>query len=349
MLSLFKARNLHLFASTAIHVEIIAEPIAREPSEFEKAVLFYDKHYDLIVNHILVPGEKVTLGDMTNRVCRFCSRTKPEVTFKKVAHAIPEGLGNKSLVSAYECDPCNEFFGSGIEDDLGKWSKPMRTLARISGKNGVPTLKKGGDLSWRIEYDRNTGFKIESFEHEPIFEIDEEHSQLKLKLRREAHVPLAVLKAFWKIAYTIMPEEELPNFQHLLRWIFQTPHLSVTDGNVLPVFYTFQPGPMPPDVIGVAILRRKPGLNGYPYAFLALRYGNETFQVLLPSAQHDVNGTSQPMARWQFPTLVDQKTYGTARHATLDWSSTAIAKGEAEFVVHANFIKSRDLRSEATE
>ncbi|MGV8937412.1 MAG: HNH endonuclease [Allorhizobium sp.] len=349
MHSLLKARNLHLYTSTAVYVPANDET-ASEPTEFEKAVLFYDQHYDLTVQHILVPGKKITLGDMNNRVCRFCGRTKPEVTFKKVAHAIPEGLGNKSLVSAYECDPCNEFFGNGIEDDLGKWSKPMRTLARISGKNGVPTLKKGGDQSWRIEYDRQTGFKVESYEDDPIFELDEKNSKLKLRLRREAHVPLAVLKAFWKIAYTIMPEEELPNFQDILRWIRQLPHVDVTDGNQLPVFYTFQPGPMPPDVIGVAILRRKPGTTGYPYAFLALRYGNETFQVLLPSAQHDVNGvTSKPMLRWQFPTLVDQATYGGAKHATLDWSSTDVTRGEANFVVHADLISSRDMRAEKAE
>jgi hypothetical protein len=64
-------------------------------------------------------------------------------------------LGNKSVESTYECDACNEIFGKGIENDLGNWSKPMRTLARIRGKSGVPTIKKTGDAPgwiWRNRF-----------------------------------------------------------------------------------------------------------------------------------------------------------------------------------------------------
>jgi len=51
-------------------------------------------------------------------------------------------LVNKSLFTAYECDMCNDDFGKGIEQDLGNWSKPKRTMARIRGKSGVPTLNE---------------------------------------------------------------------------------------------------------------------------------------------------------------------------------------------------------------
>jgi len=44
-------------------------------------------------------------------------------------------------------------FGDGIENDLGNWSKPMRSFAPVRGKSGVPTLKKGGHgPGRRIEY-----------------------------------------------------------------------------------------------------------------------------------------------------------------------------------------------------
>ena len=96
---------------------------------------FYENSYDIIGQWFVRPGDKVVLGDMQNRICRFCGKQPPEVTFRKVAHAIPELLGNKSIESAYECDTCNQEFGSGIENDLGNWSKPMRTLIRIRGKS----------------------------------------------------------------------------------------------------------------------------------------------------------------------------------------------------------------------
>jgi hypothetical protein len=56
-----------------------------------------------------------------------------------MTHAVSEMLVNKSLFTAYECDMCDGDFGKGIEQDLGNWSKPMRTMAWIRGKSGVPT------------------------------------------------------------------------------------------------------------------------------------------------------------------------------------------------------------------
>ena len=82
-------------------------------SEFYDAVAFYDRHYDIIGNWFLIPGQKIMLGDTQNRVCRFCGKRSPEVTFESEAHAIPEALGNKSIFSAYECDVCNHMFGLG--------------------------------------------------------------------------------------------------------------------------------------------------------------------------------------------------------------------------------------------
>lgn len=106
----------------------------------EDAIRFYGKNYDLLGSWLLKPGEKIMLGDKENRVCRFCGRTKPEVQFRKDAHAVSEMLGNKTLFTAYECDTCNGDFGKGIEQDLGNWSKPMRTMAAariLSHHHGV--------------------------------------------------------------------------------------------------------------------------------------------------------------------------------------------------------------------
>ncbi|WP_410170263.1 HNH endonuclease [Agrobacterium tumefaciens] len=79
-------------------------------------VLFHENRYDIIGQWLLTPGTKVVLGDSTTRKCRFCDRAEPEVSFKGVAHAIPESLGNKTIESMYECDDCNSLFGRGIEN-----------------------------------------------------------------------------------------------------------------------------------------------------------------------------------------------------------------------------------------
>src|SRR5271156_6826188 len=103
----------------------------------------YEEHYQIVSAWCLRPGEKIFLGDKEKRKCRFCGETTPKVSFRKQAHALPECIGNKSLFTYYECDTCNKGFGDGCENDFGNWSLPMRTMSRICGGNGIPTIKQG--------------------------------------------------------------------------------------------------------------------------------------------------------------------------------------------------------------
>jgi len=302
----------------------------RKPmTSLEVNINFYETHYDILQQWFLRPGNKIVLGDKQNRVCRFCGRKPPEVTFRKVAHAIPEALGNKSIESAYECDDCNEGFGCGIENDLGNWSKPTRTFARIRGKSGVPTLKKGGDgKGWRIEYGV-AGFNISSYEDDPLYQIDEANRRITFQLKRDSYTPVAVLKAFMKIGLTLLPDEEIENFPHLMNWVKSTDH-SRRFADQCPVIRSFHPGPMPNDLIAVFILRRKPHVTNYPYMFLVLGYGNEVFQVQLPSEQHDLalNGQSISILPFPSPVSPDPAQYGSCRVQVLDLTGREVVKGE---------------------
>ncbi|MBB2929830.1 HNH endonuclease [Paraburkholderia silvatlantica] len=295
----------------------------------EENIHFYDTHYDIIGQWLLRPGDKVMLGDKSNRRCRFCGKTPPEVTFKKVAHAIPESLGNKSIESAYECDTCNELFGNGIENDLGNWSKPTRTLVRIRGKSGVPTLKKGGDgQGWRVEFDQGI-LNVTAYENDPIFEVNEEDRKITFRLRRDAYTPVAVLKAFMKIGLTLMPDSEVANFQHLMAWVRCTDN-SKPFADQCPVIYTFQPGPMPNDLIAALVLRRKSHVTDVPYAFLVLGYGNEVFQVPLPSKPHDEasNGKSLSILPFPVPGSPDPARYGIPKHGVLNLTGKEVVRGD---------------------
>lgn len=295
----------------------------------EENIKLYETNYDIIGQWFLRPTDKMVLGDMANRVCRFCGKAKPYVTFKKVAHAIPELLGNKSIENAYECDTCNEEFGKGIENDLGNWSKPMRTLIRIRGKTGVPTLKKGGDKpGWRIEYDQ-TKLNITSYENDPIFEMDEEKKLVTFKLRRDPYTPVAVLKAFMKIGLTLLPDKEVGNFSGLMAWVREKDHSKLYLSQC-PVIYTFRPGPMPNDLIVACVLRRRQNITGFPYAFIVLGYGNEVFQVPLPSDNHDgqISGQSIMMLPFPVPGHPDSAFYGEPMCDILNWMDNQVKKGD---------------------
>ncbi|PWM79654.1 MAG: hypothetical protein DBY32_01970 [Phascolarctobacterium sp.] len=66
------------------------------------------------------------------RKCIFCFNE--DAKFSKIAHAIPETLGNHSLISYFECDECNYKFGKMFEDDLAKFMMPYKYITNTFGK-----------------------------------------------------------------------------------------------------------------------------------------------------------------------------------------------------------------------
>lgn len=292
----------------------------------EEARIFYEEHYRGVCAFVLRESDKqkIILGDAENRECRFCGKRAPEVTFKLEAHAIPESLGNKKLFSLYECDTCNKFFGSGIENDFGNWSKPTRSLSRRRGKNGVPTLKGSGDERWRMEWaDNKFAITAGIDDNDLPFTASDDMRTLTFELKRDPHTPMAVLKAFVKMALTIVPDEELPNFRRALAWIKNPVHAE--DVPLLaPVLTTFTSGPQPTDVITIGVICRKPeSVRRIPYAFLILVYGNEMYQVALPSPERDPIMGGQMVLK---PFPKPASPFGTHSLYTIDLSGTELIK-----------------------
>jgi hypothetical protein len=91
------------------------------------SLAFYEANYDLVFHAQLKPGKKGFLGSKSPRICRFCGRRAPEVSFKKDAHAVSRLTGNNVFFTYEECSLCNEIF-SKVEDDLGKFT----LLKRVS-------------------------------------------------------------------------------------------------------------------------------------------------------------------------------------------------------------------------
>ena len=209
----------------------------------------------------------------------------------------------------------------------------MRTFARIRGKRGIPSIKKGSSGGWRIDFDANKGFLVTDYEDDPIFEIDEMKKTATFRLRRDTYVPVAVLKTFVKIGLSLMPEAEIGNFARALWWIRENDH-GVRLVREFPVIYTFQPGPMPNDLVVAFLLRRKVSATSVPYAFLVLGYGNEVFQVCLPSPERDAALSGQKLQLIAFPAPghPDREKYGGPRITTLDFTGVEPVKGEISLI-----------------
>ena len=282
------------------------------PDATVAAADFYDKHYAGAKPICLKPGRKLMLGSAERpRHCRFCGKDEPAVTFKDEAHALPAAFGNTRLFSNYECDACNHLFGEGIENHLGNWTKPMRTLSRIKGRSGVPTIKNPGpEKGWRVEHS-STGFQLNEYQDEPFFEVDEKAKQLRFELHRDTYIPVAALKGLVKIGLTLIPEIETKHFRETYGWIRNTDH-SRNFVAELPVFRTFIPGPMPNDLIVLILMRRRADIDTVPYAFFTFAYGNHVLQVFLPSISQDkcINGKRLSLPPFPTPDARDPARYG---------------------------------------
>ena len=115
--------------------------------DFEKIAKEMDTIFGKLMNSyemfVFDENTRQSIGerDKSKRVCRYCNKSKPEVSFKKVAHSISEALGNKKIITNDECDTCNEKFGKGIENDLILYLSLFRNFFGIKGKKGIPKLK----------------------------------------------------------------------------------------------------------------------------------------------------------------------------------------------------------------
>ena len=300
------------------------------PNELEALRLYYAT-YDPIFLHVGRQGGRRTyLGSRTGRVCRFCRRNDATVSFRAKAHAIPEAFGNKTLFTNYECDQCNQFFGTAIENDLGAYTKPARVFARIPGKRSVPSLKQHGPVErpWRVDVE-NGVFRITEYEDNPLVKFVRAGNRIELVVTGDAYTPIAVMKAFVRIGLTLVPEAELPNFPDALDWIRETDHGRRGPLHI-PASVTFRRGPMPYDVIGAAVLRRKADTRNVPYAFVVLAFGSHQYQVRIPSATQDRELFDTAFRVPPLPTVfgVDPAEYGHPRPQPLDLSGTTPVRGK---------------------
>lgn len=165
-------------------------------------------------------SDKIYLGDSRNKKCRFCNRHEPDVKFRTIAHAIPEMLGNKFLISNYECDECNQKFGK-LENDLGIFLGPIRAIYSIPGKRKRSSKYK---TQW---------FNIINNENNIIFEdICNEYGKnnrnanfnfkdrtLDFHIERKGYIPINIYKSFVKMALSLIPEDTLQRLEVYLKFL----------------------------------------------------------------------------------------------------------------------------------
>lgn len=161
--------------------------------------------------------EKIGEEDKSKRVCRFCGRKMPEVTFDKVAHAIQEALGNKLLVCYEECDTCNHDLAL-TEDNFryimdfrrAMYHIPRKGLTRTPTVVGKTFIIKAGDEGDPQLYLMDESLPDAEARKNPFMM----HLELKSSINNER-----MYKALCKMVIDMLPSGELSHFKNTIKWI----------------------------------------------------------------------------------------------------------------------------------
>lgn len=293
-------------------------------------IQFYLNNYDIKYYEVetknLSNSDKKFVGNKDNRFCRFCKRGTSDTSFRKVAHAIPELIGNKNLISYEECDECNKLF-SHFENELAHYINFERPATGIKGKKGYTTYKNNKGL--KVEHQSPNKIKIEDFINSGNVEIDEENNSFTVTAQRESYVPDAVYKCFIKMALSIIPREELIYFEDTLKWIRNE---EVNINFPLKAYRQFVPGVNPfQNIEMILAFRKETSKESVPYCVFCIGFTNYFYQVYVPYAQPDDFESSEK--KFIFPIFPNKyslhpKYINEIQFTPLDFSSNFKVKGE---------------------
>lgn len=218
------------------------------------------------------------------RRCRFCGSENPK-NFRKKAHLLPEGLGNKWLFNRDECDDCNEKFGQ-YESDLCASVGSLLTIGGVKGKKRVRqtgstksghtirhkrSAEGGRHLSYRMKLEDRTvqGTQI-SF-------LPDQKMVLTYPSPREKFVPINAYKALAKIGFSLLPETYLREYSKLSAWINVPSSLEAFP--FLDVGISVGSLGNSPGIASASLLKRRSGLDDIPHAIAVICCGSICWQL----------------------------------------------------------------------
>lgn len=243
--------------------------------------------YDLI--DVIIPGrtDLNLLKPKKERICRFCGRKYGDTQFEEKAHLIPEMLGNKKLLSDFECDQCNHYFDK-LEDQLSKFLGIYRTLSGTKGKKGIVGFASPGEAikaKGKIILDDETIIiSRESIENGAII-VDAVKGLISIKYKRSPFSPSMVYKSILKIALSIINDNEIKSdYPVALDYLMGRGNIMFTgclmNGYVLP--FNYQP------FLPHAYLFKKRVANAKIHTHLmALYFQNLIFAFPVPLNKND--------------------------------------------------------------
>ncbi|MBL8020736.1 MAG: hypothetical protein JNM27_13780 [Leptospirales bacterium] len=290
----------------------------------EDRIQYFEKNYNILVDVNLVGDKSHTIRIDGLRKCRFCERNEGEVTFKKEAHAFSELIGNRTLLTNYECDSCNEHFSKYLENHLANYLGPARTFTLTKGKTGVPSYKTA-DESSRVDV-KSGEIVVQTMADQPMFVEDEKNKLITFHATKPTYVPVAVYKTLVKMALSILPENEMDAFKTTAKWLLSTDHSKVFM-RPCPMNFSFTNGLKPHPFIKAMVFKVKDLSLDVPFMQFFIAFDNFTFQITIPTEQ-DLRLQGKTATIQAFPSIHEvSDTENETKHALADMSDWNPVKG----------------------
>lgn len=283
-----------------------------ESPEFaQKIISISSQNYEVLKTYHLCTEEPIVLKDSEPDKCRFCGRKKssqesPAITFKKTAHAIPHFIGNRVLISRYECDYCNEKVFSPLESHFSEYMKLSHAIAAVSPGKKYPKIKSKPHEQSNITAVSNQMIEAEFYEGDSLNWTHNESERTLTLTAKRSYTPQNVYRLLVKMGLTIMPEDELGYFKNTLKWL-QSKSSQISNSFFLRerVYNTTQ---FP--FISCMIYKRKTNHRDKVPAYLfGLAYSHFFLQIALPfcAADEECYSPGEQLIIPYIPTILDDK------------------------------------------
>jgi len=257
------------------------------------------KERDEILNHYHLIGymdlskvkQKSVVKDSSLK-CRFCGKNNNQTTFKNESHAFPRFIGNKFVLSEFECDSCNEMFSRILENEFANFMKLLHTLNSVKGKKRIPTYKKDGI---RIEMEGDSHLNINGINDSLVSE-----KGVFCKLDTDDFIPIAVYKSLVKMALSMVSESELSKFSKSFEWLQDDNHSNVFFHiDNLPLIFTQNKSDRQKFNLSGLLYRRKTDNSNLPTYIFKLYYNLFSFQIYIPFCSDDLKDYFEPFEEFK--------------------------------------------------
>lgn len=211
------------------------------------------------------------------RICRFCGKKMPEVTFKNIAHAVSESIGCKEFINYEECDSCNKKFAP-LEQDFYRRHAFALSFCDIEGKKGCREIETKDFSIPGIKGIVPLNIKSVNKFNKMLADIEQGKDSIHLSAKKtiSKYAPQNIYKCLCKYVLGMMGSEFLPHFKNTIDWI----NSELRPRSLSPVLvYT-------PDSIlehpRIAYFIRTQDNEDFPFAIGCLEFANQGYFFLIP-------------------------------------------------------------------